>query len=253
MRTFGLILAIVAAQQGLSQERSGGAPKTVPSDLLIREACVRWFMPQRFHSEQPVSHRNPKWKNILLSQDKRALAQRLEIIRSGKLHYIEYSSISFVLAYIGHEPAANTRRMLATIDLNQERPPNTYGWLVGEPKAFGHDDIIKGFGDSTFQLFEHNPRHDVLAELLRFGSDGESSYFKSWLVKQLFLKYPSAVLRVGSETGYLSAVGMHLAFEANPPIINQTRVTLRVMKQDGRADIRRAAHKISDIFEWHLE
>jgi hypothetical protein len=207
-------------------------------------------MPQRFHSEEPVSHRNPKWKHILLSQDPRALAQRLESIRSGKLHYIEYSSTSFVLAYIGHEPAANTRRMLATIDLNQERPKNTNGWLYGEPKPFGHDDIIKGFYDSTFQLYEHNPRQDVLTEILRFRSDGESGYFKAWITKRLFFKYPSAVLRVASERGYLTEVASLLAFEPGGiDIRTQTRATLRIMKRDSRRDIRTAAYRLAILFD----
>ena len=64
------------------------------------------------------------------------------------MHFVEYSAISFVLAYVGHEPAANTRRMLATIDLNQRRPENTYGWHIDDdPIPFGNDDIIK---QSTF-------------------------------------------------------------------------------------------------------
>lgn len=223
-----------------------------PTDMLLREVCVRWFMPQYLDLRHEIRDRNPNWKNILLSQNPKVLIPRLERIRNGRVHEIEYSAISFVLAHLGHEPAANTRRMLAPIDLNQTVPKNVYGSHIDNPKPFGHDDIIKGFYDSTFQLYERNPRQDVLAEILRFGSDGESSYFKGWLVKQLFLKYPSAVLRVASESGYLSEVGKHLAFESGPEVRNQTRATLRVMKRDGRADIRRAAYTIYDVFEWHL-
>ncbi|MEO7454053.1 MAG: hypothetical protein ABIV13_04755 [Fimbriimonadales bacterium] len=218
------------------------------SDYELREACVRWFMPQFVGLHGEAIDRNPKWKNILLKQDPKVLIPRLEQIREGGVHFVEYSAISFVLAYVGHEPAANTRRMFATIDLKQRRPENAYGGHIDDPDAFGHDDIIKGFYDSTFQLYEHNPRQDVLAEILRFGSDGESGYFKSWITKQLFLKYPSAVLRVASQQGLITEVGLHLAYELGD-LLPTIRSTLRIMGRDARSDIRDAAKKLATVFE----
>lgn len=240
MLTASILFLLVAPSQAL-------AVRQLPTDYELTEACVRWFYAYDF-SRLNVVH-NPKWRRLLESQDKKLLIPRLETVRDGRIHAVAYSAVSFVLAYLGREPALNTRRMLATMEVGRPHLPSNVDDISqdGRPGMFGVVDPIKGFYDSTIQLYEREKRDDVLAEILGLRSDGETSYFYIFTTQALLLKHPSAVLRVAWRRGLCTAVGRAAARERIDP--KPIRNTLRTMSRDRRSEVRNGAKKVAEVFE----
>ncbi|MCH8274246.1 MAG: hypothetical protein IH851_05600 [Armatimonadetes bacterium] len=244
----GLVFgAVLIRSPAIDQSMAVGDSLDRVTDTQLRELCVHWFSPPVDENYKII--RDPTYRRSLESFPRKRLLDRLEKIRDGRVHEVEWCAISFTLAYFGRDPVENGKRMLAPFDMRAKLPKNVYfAGGPGEPiTVFGVFEPNLGLYDSTAQLYRKQRSDDLLVAILTMHTDGETAYFQSYITQVLFLIYPSDVLRVAASEHIEEEVGFHLAAENSQP--NRVRKTLAVMKKDRRPLIQAAARKVSSSFE----
>jgi len=214
------------------------------NNMRLREACVRWFSPADATAK---INRNPQWRRLLEGMPRKQMLNRVEKLRSGRVHSVEYCAMSFVLAFFGREPVKNTKEMLASFDMRRSMPPNVYGGSLNDPRVFGVKEENLGLYDSTTQLYQRQRSDELLHAILSIKTDGEAGHFRSYVTQQLFSLYPSDVLRVTSKYKLHEHVGFALGAENARP--ESTRRSLLRMQTDRRVEIRRAAARVLQFFD----
>jgi len=239
-----LLLLFVFPLGGLSWAE----PRSSATDQDIKLWSVRWFTGAKMKPSAPITLKNAKLH--LLSLPEKQLAAQLKAIQRSTQVSIEYSAVSFVLAYLGEDTVLNTRRMLAYVNngpealefrRNRDMQHPIYSW-VG-------DDPIYGLWSSTPFLYGHRRKLDVMYEILRVQSDGEGGYFTADMNRILLFSYPHDYLAVVKAHHMGTFCGEQLAMECGWELRRRVR---RVLSESSNGESNATISQLRRSFEENL-